>query len=69
MQAPGSATPPEAPSCEVERNEKKHRFLRFYRGWRDFKNGHAIEPPTGWNPYSKELYSEGYDAARRSRDQ
>ena len=49
---------------EPSRDEKRHTFEKFYKGWRDCVEGRAMFAPTGWSEADQHWYHRGYQKAK-----
>ena len=45
-------------------DDKRRDFERYGRGWDDFMQARARNPPTGWSLRERDLYFKGFGAAR-----
>ncbi len=47
------------------REEIRHRFWKYYRGWQAFHQGETIFAPPWWPDEDKEAYHKGWEAAQK----
>ncbi len=52
-------------SCtEPSRDEKRHAFEKFYKGWRDYMEGRPMFAPPGWPEADRQWYHQGFEKAQ-----
>jgi hypothetical protein len=49
---------------EPSRDEKRHGFEKFYKGWRDHVEGRPMFAPPNWDEAARQWYHSGYEKAR-----
>ncbi len=49
------------------RDEKRHAFEKFYKGWRDYLEGRPMITPPGWPEADRQWYHLGCEKARTER--
>ena len=49
------------------RDEKRHAFEKFYKGWRDYMEGRPRFAPPGWPEADCQWYHLGCEKARTDR--
>jgi hypothetical protein len=49
---------------EPSRNEKRHAFEKFYKGWRDCMEGRPLFAPPDWDEAARQWYQSGDEKAQ-----
>ena len=49
---------------EPSRDEKRHAFEKFYKGWRDYMEGRPMFAPPNWEEAAHQWYHSGYEKAQ-----
>ncbi len=52
---------------ESSRDEKRHAFEKFYKGWRDYMEGRPMFAPPSWDEADLRWYHSGYEKAQTER--
>ena len=52
---------------EPSRDEKRHAFEKFYKGWRDYMEGRPMFAPPNWEEAARRCYHSGYEKAQTER--
>lgn len=50
---------------EPSRDEKRHAFEKFYKGWRDCMESRSRFAPPGWSEADHQWYQWGWEKAQR----